>query len=121
MTTGILKATDMIKVAWPYFAAVAYGRYLARGRGGVLIPVAAIQLRPGGDGIVDALGRYVTADDISSGKVVIPGDVTKEFESYDPEREVVFLLDDGQGIHTYRGAAAGQPSPKELYEAQQPK
>jgi hypothetical protein len=100
MTTGTLKVTDMIKVAWPYFAASAYGRYLARGRGGVLIPVATIQLRPGGEGIVDAQGRYVTAADISGGKVVIPPDVSKEFESYEPAREVVLLFDDGKGIHS---------------------
>ena len=116
---GILKATDLINVAWPILAARAYGRFLARGRGGVLIPVAAIKLRPDGQGIIDVDGRYVTAEDITSNKVSIPTDTIKEFEAYDPEREVVFLFDDGTGIATYRGAPSGQPSPKDLYEQAQ--
>lgn len=116
MTVGIIKATDMIKVAWRAWAPFAYGRYIARGRGGVLIAVDAVKLRAGGEGIVDTPARYVTNDDISSGSVNIPPDTSREFEIYDPEKEVVFLFDDGKGIATYRGAAPDQPSPKELYE-----
>lgn len=116
---GILKATQLINVAWPILAPRAYGRFLARGRGGILIPVAAINLRPDGQGIIDVAGRYVTEQDIVSNTVNIPADAVTEFEAYDPEREVVFLFDDGTGIATYRGAASGQPSPKELYEQAQ--
>ncbi len=117
---GILKATELIKTVWPIIAPLAYGRFLARGRGGVLIPVAAVKLRAGGQGIVDVDGRYVTEQDITSGKVNIPADAVKEFLAYDPDREVVFLFDDGTGVATYRGAPSGQPTPKELYEKARP-
>lgn len=116
MTEGILKATDLMKTTWPFIAPFAYGRYLARGRGGVLIPVGGIQLRPRREGIVDAPARYVTSEDIVSGKVLLPQEAAKEFDEYDPEREVVFLFDQGKGVATYRGAPSGQQSPKELYE-----
>jgi hypothetical protein len=98
---------------------MAYARYVARGRGGILIPIGSIKFQPSGGGVlIDLDARYVTARDIESGSVIIAPDATKEFEAYDPEREVVFLLDDGKGIHTYRGAAPDQPSPRELYERQ---
>lgn len=116
MTQGIIKATDLIKVVWRAWAPFAYARYVARGRGGVLVAVDAVKLRAGGEGIVDTPARYVTVDDVLTGKVNIPSDVTREFEAYDPETEVVFLFDDGNGIATYRGAAPGQPTPKELHE-----
>jgi hypothetical protein len=116
-TVGVLKAAELIKTVWPVIAPMAYARFLARGRGGVLIPVEAIKLRAGGEGIVDVDGRYVTEQDITSGKVNIPPDTVKEFAAYDPDREVVFLFDQGVGVATYRGGPpSGQATPKELYE-----
>lgn len=113
---GVLKATDLMKTTWPVVGPMAYERFLARGRGGMLIPTGAIKLRAGGEGIIDLDGRYVTEHDVTSGKVNIPLQAVEEFAAYDPEREVVFLFDDGTGITTYRGAASDQPTPKELHE-----
>jgi hypothetical protein len=61
-------------------------------------------------------GRYVTEQGITSKRVNVPTGAAKEFDAYDPEREVVFLFDDGTGIATYRGAPSGQPSPRQLHE-----
>lgn len=116
MTIGILKATDLMKTVWPTVAPFAYSRYLARGRGAVLVPVGGIKLRADGSGIVDADARYVTSDDIASGRVILPPETVKEIEGYDPEGQVVFLFDEAAGVTSYCGAPSNQQSPKALYE-----
>lgn len=54
-----------------------------------------------------------------SGDVVLPDGINEEIETYDPEREVVFLFDEGMRVHTFKGKPGDQLSPKELHEANQ--
>jgi hypothetical protein len=47
---------------------------------------------------------------------MLPEGIDKEFQAYDPEREVLFLFDEGIRIHSFRGKPGDQPTPKELHE-----
>lgn len=110
---------EVIRKGWSTFAPFAYGRYLERGRGGVLVRVSEIKIANAENNQlqIDGPAVYVTSGDGIRGDVVLPDGIEKEFEAYDPEREVLFMFDEGMKVHTFRGKPGDQASPKELHEA----
>ncbi len=112
---------EVIRKGWATFAPFAYGRYLNRGRGGVLVKVSQMKVADTENNQLQIDGPvvYVTAGDVLRGDIVLPDGINEEFETYDPEREVVFLFDEGMRVHTFKGKPGDQLSPKELHEAKQ--
>src|SRR6266404_9282717 len=105
----------LVTDTWHQFAPFAYGRYLQRGRGGLLLLVSGVKVEDIEDDqiLVDGDATYVTADDIARGEIILPAGIEQDFAAYNPESEVVVLFDTGAGIQVFRGAPDDQPSPKE--------
>src|SRR5438067_13856890 len=102
--------TQLIINSWSAFAPFAYGRYLQRGRGGILLKLSMLKLYElEGDQLeVEGDGSYVTVHDL-----FLPKDVADEVAVYDPQLQIVVVIDDGRKFCTYRGAPQNLPSPKE--------
>jgi hypothetical protein len=111
---------QLVTDTWSQFAPFAYGRYLQRGRGGLLFKVSDLKAEDIEDDqiLIDGDAVYVTADDIARGEVILPAGIEQEFAAYNPDLQVVFLFDSGAGVQMFRGAPDDQPSPKECYERQ---
>ena len=107
--------TQLIINSWSAFAPFAYSRYLQRGRGGILLKLSTLELYElEGDQLeVEGDGLYVTVHDMP-----LPKKVADAVAAYDPQLQIVVVIDNGKDFYTYRGAPKNLPSPKELYERQ---
>jgi hypothetical protein len=94
-------------------AAMAYEGYLKFGRGGVVIDTPATELIGTNlnSDIIQQPSFYVHKDSPN-----LPDGIEKEFVRYDPEKEVLLLIQDDNGITVSTLRIPDAPPPKIMYQ-----
>ena len=94
-------------------AAMAYEGYLKHGRGGVVIHLPSTEV----------IGGTPTSDIVKQESFYVhkkspnlPDGLADEFDNYDPEEEVLLLLQDENGIGASKLRIADAPTPKSMYQ-----